>query len=199
MSKVLLIDGCARGWEISKTYALAEHFMDNYRMKNHKDEFEEVHLTEEKITCFGGAEIERREELLAVGALIDDAFSLARQFAQADKIVVAAPFWDMSFPALLKAYIETVSVRGITFGYNDKGQIGLCKAEKLLYITTSGGDYKIDSDDANVLAYWRSLCNMYGIKGFDYLWVQGLDIVENDSEKLLADGFAQAKELSKSW
>ena len=29
-------------------------------------------------------------------------FALAREFAAAEKIVVAAPYWDLSFPAVLK-------------------------------------------------------------------------------------------------
>ena len=36
----------------------------------------------------------------------DPAYAPARQFAEADIIVVAAPYWDLSFPAILKAYFE---------------------------------------------------------------------------------------------
>ena len=37
------------------------------------------------------------------------------QFQRADAILIAAPFYDLSIPALLKVYIENVSVDGITF------------------------------------------------------------------------------------
>ena len=33
-------------------------------------------------------------------------FDLAGQFAGADTIVIAAPFWDLSFPAALKQYMQ---------------------------------------------------------------------------------------------
>ena len=36
-----------------------------------------------------------------------------RTIANADKIVIAAPFWDMSFPSLLKVYIENIYTIGI--------------------------------------------------------------------------------------
>ena len=36
----------------------------------------------------------------------DPAYAPARQFAEADTIVVAAPYWDLSFPAILKAYFD---------------------------------------------------------------------------------------------
>ena len=70
----------------------------------------------------------------------DPAYSPARQFAEADIIVVAAPYWDLSFPAILKAYFEQVNVLGLTFEYTDEGvPRGLCKARKLIYVTTAGG------------------------------------------------------------
>ena len=45
----------------------------------------------------------------------------------------------MSFPAILKIYLERISVTDLTFGYSEEGaMVGLCRASKLLYITTRG-------------------------------------------------------------
>ncbi len=63
----------------------------------------------------------------------------ATQFAEADEIVIAAPFWDLSFPAILKAYVEQIAVSGITFKSVNGKPLGLCKAKRLTYVTTSGG------------------------------------------------------------
>lgn len=52
---------------------------------------------------------------------------LAEQFAQADEIVVAAPYWDLSFPSILKVYLERVCVTGITFHYVENREEGLCR------------------------------------------------------------------------
>ena len=41
-------------------------------------------------------------------------FDYANAMAQADMIVIAAPYWDMSFPASLKIFLEAASVVGIT-------------------------------------------------------------------------------------
>ena len=54
----------------------------------------------------------QRERLLETGELTHPRFRYAHQFKNADRIVIAAPFWDLSFPALLKVYIENVSVQG---------------------------------------------------------------------------------------
>lgn len=48
----------------------------------------------------------------------------------------AAPFWDMSFPSALKVFFENMSLFGVTFDSNEKECYGLCKAEKVMYITT---------------------------------------------------------------
>ena len=67
-------------------------------------------------------------------------FKYAKQFADSDTIVIAAPYWDLMFPALLKIYFEAITVTGITFKYSPEGQpIGLCKAKRLIYLTTAGG------------------------------------------------------------
>ena len=69
-------------------------------------------------------------------------FDYAHQFADADDIIIAAPYWDLGFPAQLKTYIENIYVTGIVSAYNDHGQsCGLCRARSLTYITTAGGAY----------------------------------------------------------
>ena len=58
-------------------------------------------------------------------------FDLARQFARAEIIVMAAPYWDLSFQAALKQYLEQVNVVGITFRYSEEGQpVPLCRARR---------------------------------------------------------------------
>lgn len=83
------------------------------------------------------------ESLLKDGKFDDPMFRYAKQFANADEIVVAAPFWDLSFPAKLKIYLEQIAVAGITFRYTNGRPTGLCKAKKLTYITTSGGPISV--------------------------------------------------------
>ena len=54
-----------------------------------------------------------RDELIAAGDFVDPLFDLAHQFAAADVIVVADPYYDLSFPASLKQYLEQINVVGI--------------------------------------------------------------------------------------
>ena len=114
----------------------------------------------------------------------DPAYAPARQFAEADIIVVAAPYWDLSFPAILKAYFEQVNVLGLTFEYTDDGlPRGLCKAKKLIYVTTAGGP--IISDEYGY-GYVKALAQgFYGIADVCQVKAEGLDMIGADVKEIL--------------
>ncbi|MBQ7201644.1 MAG: NAD(P)H-dependent oxidoreductase, partial [Eubacterium sp.] len=94
------------------------------------------------------------------------------------------PYWDLSFPAVLKTYFEQINVLGVTFDYSDDGvPSGLCKAKKLYYITTSGGDF---APDEFGYGYVDALAkNYYGIQETKLIKATGLDLVGADPEKIL--------------
>ena len=118
------------------------------------------------------------------GELSDDSFKYANQFSEADCIVIAAPYWDCGFPGILKIYIEAISVLGIVSMYEGDGQpTGLCKAEKLYYVTTRGG-YVGDEKDLG-FATIKSLGYFFGIKNIMCIGADGFDIVTNDFDAIL--------------
>lgn len=100
--------------------------------------------------------------------------------------MIAAPYWDLAFPACLKAYLEQVTVCGVTFRYDERGvPRGLCRARKLYYIATAGGPlYGENLGYAYVAALARGL---YGIAETRYFDAQGLDIDGADVSAILAD------------
>ncbi len=110
-------------------------------------------------------------------------FSLANDFANADIIVFGAPYWDLSFPAALKAYIEQICINKITFKYTENGPQGLCKAKRFIYVTTSGGYI----EDRNFgFDYIKALCKILGVEDSHFISAQGLDIEGADVEGILS-------------
>ena len=105
-------------------------------------------------------------------------------------IVIAAPFWDLSFPSALKQYFEQINVIGLTFTYSDDGRpVGLCRAKKLFYVTTAGG--KIYNDEYGS-GYVKALAeNFYGIAETVCFKAEGLDIYGTDIDSLLNDAKKQ--------
>lgn len=114
MNKVLFINACVR--PESRTCRLAREVL-----KRLPGEPEELRLYEEPIEPLDQETLEKRTELVARGDYRDPLFRYAKQFAQAADIVVAAPYWDLSFPAILKVYLEQICVTGLTFQYTPEG------------------------------------------------------------------------------
>ena len=128
----LFVNACAR--EESRTLSLCRAYLEG------NPAVEEVRLFERNLVPFDWKMVEERVALIEKADWGDSMFDLAKQFAAADEIVIGAPYWDLSFPAVLKVYIEHVTVNGIVFHYTEEGRPeGLCKAKRLVYITTSGG------------------------------------------------------------
>ena len=129
--------------------------------------------------------LNKRDRLAEQGDFSDPIFDFARQFSRADEIVIAAPFWDLSFPAVLKQYLEQVNVTGITFRYTEEGiPEGLCRARRLYYITTAGGEFVPDDFGAG---YMKALAeNFYGIPEVGIIKAVGLDIIGADVEQILS-------------
>ena len=196
MNQLLFLDGCVRG-EQSRTLALARHFLARWQAQNPDWSVEQVDLAALELRPFSGAEVARRGEQERSGALDGPDFALARQFAAADRIVLAAPFWELSFPAVVKLYLEHISAVNVTFRYAEDGRcVGLCRADRLLYITTRGGSYDGSEDECG----WRQirgLCGMFGIQEPLLLCAEGLDDVRNDAEALLAQAQAEADGLAE--
>lgn len=143
MSELLFVNACVRGAR-SRTLALARHFLSAYT-KNHPEvTVTERNLMTDRLEPQYPEVLDRRDALWSAGQLDDPSFDAAWQFARADKIVIAAPFWDLSYPAILKIYLERISVCDITFGYDAAGNsIGLSRAGKQLLITTRGGNFSL--------------------------------------------------------
>ena len=139
MKNVLYVDCCIRR-EGSRTKELAEHFLKELE-KTGEYAITGLVLMDEGLNFMAEGFFRQRDELLAGKNFAHPRFCHAHQFAEADKIVIAAPFWDLSFPALLKVYIENLCVEGITFKTGERGLEGLCKADHMVYLTTRGGCY----------------------------------------------------------
>ena len=193
--EILFINSCVRGKERSRSKKIADAFLAEIKAINGNTNITEVDLMEINPPYMTYSNFEQREKLIEEKDFTSPIFSLAKQFAAADRIVIAAPFWEYSFPAVLKAYIENVSVCGITFAYNEAGSIGLCKAKKMMYITTRGGIVCNSQDEwlENGARYLKAMCNMYGIKEFDVIDAQGLDIWGVDVQEVVNQGISTAK------
>ena len=177
--KILYINSCVR--KASRTKRIAEHLLEKLN-----GNVVEVKTAELSFPVVDEAFLEKRDSLIASLHFDDPLFEQARLFAGADTIVIAAPYWDLSFPAALKQYIEQINVLGITFEYTSEGTPkGLCRAKKLYYVTTAGGVYvpgEYGFGYIKVLAQ-----NFYGIQEVELIQASGFDIYGADEESIIRE------------
>ena len=107
---ILFINACVRS--DSRTRRLAGAVLEKLG-----GEYEELILEDVSFPVTGEEFLRRRDAVIAEERFDDPVCDLARQFAAADRIVIAAPYWDLSFPASLKQYVEHINVLGVTFIY----------------------------------------------------------------------------------
>ena len=180
MEKSLLyVDACVR--KESRTRKLAKKLLTKFGKP-----YEEIRLENIAFPTVNEDYLNKRDQLISKGEFQNPTFELARQFSAAATIVIAAPFWDLSFPAVLKQYLEQINVVGITFKYSEEGvPIALCKASRLFYVTTAGGLY-VPEDYG--FGYVKALAqNYYGIRDVRKIEAVGLDIYGADVNAIMGD------------
>ncbi len=184
---ILFIDACVR--EGSRTRQLAEHLLAGL-----EGPITAVRLADLSFPEMDEAFINFRIRCTETGDFSDPVFGPAKQFAEADTIVIAAPYWDLSFPAALKRYLEQVCVTGLTFRYTEEGvPEGLCRAKQLWYVTTAGGPIFSDSYG---FGYVKTLAQVfYGIRDVRQIRAEGLDLLGADTDAILQKARAEADAL----
>lgn len=175
--KTLFINACVRPQ--SRTRRLADSLLARLGGQIEELRLEDVDFPKTDAACLA-----RRDTLIAAGRFDDPLFDLARQFARAEQIVIAAPYWDLSFPAALKQYFEAINVLGITFSYTPEGTPRpLCRAGRLYYVTTAGGAF-VPEDFG--FGYVKALAqSFYGIGDVRQVRAVGLDVTGADPEAIL--------------
>lgn len=176
MPKLLFLNACIDR-ERSRTLHIARAAVSILEDRGY--ETEEIILEDEYVLPMTTEILGKRNTLLKEGRYDNPLFSNARTFRDADRIIIAAPFWDFGFPSVLKTYLESVSCPGITYRYTPEGElIGLCRAERITYITTRGG-FVSDEKDLG-FATIGELGNYFGIPEVDCISANAMDIPTTD-------------------
>ena len=177
MNKILFINACVRAG--SRTRELAQTLLSKLPGIVQEAKLYEMSLPVLDLDGMAKRNLADQNEDYS-----DPVFDAAKKFAAADIIVIAAPYWDLMFPAVLKSYLENITVSGITFRYSEQGRPeSLCRAKKLYYVTTAGGF--IGQNDFG-FSYVKALAqNFCGITEVHRYAAEGLDVFGADVEAIL--------------
>ncbi len=195
--KVLMIIAHPLDDEMSTSRKLARNFIEEYKKNNPNDEINELDLYKTDVDFL------QKEDLHAIFNNKDSkALKRAKEFAKADKYVIATPMWNLSIPAILKAYIDYITYAGVTFKYTKNGPIGLLENKKALYILSTGGIYSTPEGDKSNGAkhYVEGLLRFIGIDDVQTFMLEGTNYYPKEEvEKAFKDINDNLLELSAKW
>ncbi|NLU25270.1 MAG: NAD(P)H dehydrogenase [Clostridiales bacterium] len=184
---LLFINACPRG-ESSRTLALSRVYLEALETAGN------VTVTERRLS--GNLTPLTADDFPGGQQRTDGDVSLARELADADGVVIAAPYWEFTFPALLHLYLERVSVPGVTFRYTETGSEGLCRGKFFRYFFTAGGPVPAEENLGCTLL--RHLAGLYGMGDFKAVGARGLDVIGLDATAILEKAKADAAALGLS-
>jgi FMN-dependent NADH-azoreductase len=124
-------------------------------------------------------EASAQAKIARLGELVD-------QFVAADKYVFAAPMWNLSYPPVLKAYIDAIFVADKTFKYTPEGPIGLLMGKKAIHIQASGGVYSSGPAADLNLGHRHLYASMqfFGVDTLKPIFVEGLAQFPSESASI---------------
>ena len=177
---LLFVNACWR--EGSRTERLARMWLENY-----DGEATEIRLAEMDIRPLDADRLATYNRCVAAASYEDEMFDLAHQFAAADEVLIAAPMWNYSIPALLHDYLELVCTQGVTFDLDESGAYGsLTNTKRLVYVSTAGGP-AVDPLDDHAFGYVRTLAERFWfVPTIEQVAAWGLDGPDADVDALLA-------------
>lgn len=201
MAKVLYIKANAKLEGESRCFQISDSFIEKYREYHPEDEIITLDLYKEGIDFLPVGKLEELHRPKPGEGRDHPVLKYAFQFFEADKYVISEPLWNLSIPAILKAYIDYICVTGITFTYTEQGPVGLCFGKKAINVTTRGGYYSEGKfkDFEMGDRYLRTVFGFMGIEDFTTVNADGLDVIGNDVNAIVGEAIRKADDLAENF
>lgn len=129
-------------------------------------------------------------------ALVAQADTAIAQLFAADLLVIGAPMYNFSIPSQLKAWIDLISVAGVTFRYGPNGAEGLLTGRRAVVVATAGGQHAGKPSGIAHADYLKLLLNFLGVQDVRVVTAEGLAMGPAVREPALAAARAQIAALA---
>ena len=194
MKKLLYIVANSKPEEISSSKTVGRALVNSI-MEKYKDfSLEELDLYKEYIPRPKFSYFSSRSTLVNTDALlkltvqeqndVQQMSKLCDQFVTASVYVVASPMWSLSFPAVLKDYIDCIIQAEKTITFNNNKPKGLLndRPRTFIFVQSSGADipWLMKPILDKGLNYVEDIVKFIGISKFDELLVDGTGTTETE-------------------
>ncbi len=195
--KVLMITAHPLEDEMSTSRKLSKSFINEYKKNNPSDEIKEIDLYKSDVDF-----LQAKDLYSMFNNENSKVLEFATEFKQADKYIFASPMWNLSIPAILKAYLDYIAYAGITFKYIENGPIGLLENKKAIYILSTGGIYSTPEGEAlnGAKHYVEGLMRFLGIEDVETYMLEGTNFLPKEAVEEQFNLLNQKLiEISKNW
>lgn len=123
---------------------------------------------------------------------------MTQQLKNSDAVVLAFPMHNFSFPAVIKAWFDSVMQKGETWTVGENGYVPLMTGKKALVLMASGGVY-----EGPTAGYEHALSlarTEFGLMGHDMQAVTagGMNMLA-DPEAVVVEKQNEVRAIAKSW
>lgn len=191
-----------------KEQSSTKRLVDTFR-RQVKGAFEEVDLTEdipdmfvkENLMAYFRRDYVGKELTSKEKELLSKMDRFATQMLRADHIVLAYPMFNFSVPAIVKAYLDSIALKGKTWDEDEEGIYGNLHDKKVMILTTSGGTYT-DADET-VVEYSTTLATtifgFLGVEDIESVKAEGMYFYPEKKEMIMKQAFGKINLITKRW
>lgn len=199
MKKMLYIIANSKSEEMSSSRTVSRRLVNAIIQKVPDVQLEELNLYNDHIPQLKGCYFESRNAVVSTEARnalsAEEQKEVARieqlcdQFKAADIYILAAPMWSLSFPALVKEYLDCIIQVGKTIAFDNNKPHGLLddKPRVFIYVQSSGANipWILKPALCKGLNYVHEIMKFIGIRTFDELLVDGTGSSEEERQNAI--------------
>ena len=204
MTKTLIVKYTPRN-ERSSTKKMLDAFVSG--IKN--SEIEEIDLTKDVPDLFLEKNLAAYIHRNYLGEELDDEQKkilskmdrMTKQLKSADVVVVAYPMNNFSMPAPVKAWFDSVMLKGETWAVKDGKYLGLMGGKKALALVSAGGMY-----DQDPMASWEHALSLtkvefqfMGYSDIRGILAGGMNAGEDTKNTNLKQSISQVRQIAQQW
>lgn len=152
-----------------------------------------VHLDGQLLAAKGTPEQQRNAQQ---AHQVSVAEAVMAEFLAADVLVIGAPMYNFSIPSQLKAWIDMITVAGVTFKYGPNGPEGLAGGKRAVIVATAGGQHAGTPTGIAHIDYLRVLLGFLGISDIRVIAAEGLAMGPEVRDPALAAARAKLSSIA---
>ncbi|MGI0087348.1 MAG: FMN-dependent NADH-azoreductase [Nitrosotalea sp.] len=134
-------------------------------------------------------------------SLLSKMDKMIEQVRSADIIVLAYPMFNFSMPAVVKAWFDSIMLKGHTWDARDGKYAGLMKGKKALTIVSSGGSYSTGPMKAweHAVSLSNAEFQFMGFSEVKGVLAEGMNGPEDAKSNNLAKSLEEVRAIANEW